>query len=169
MSRLTSSAFMLILACGVAFLGGCGSKERLAITPPAESGGGTKVAEGPQFTAEEQRASGILSSSIYFAYDRFDLSPEAKANLEGKASTLKEFPRLRVIIEGHCDERGTEEYNMALAERRARAAFAYLTLLGVRPNQIEMISYGKMHPAVSGHSEKAWSRNRRCEFQVGLI
>ena len=79
---------------------------------------------------------------------------------------MKQVPQLRVIIEGHCDERGTEEYNLALGERRARAAYEFLLNLGVSAGQMEMVSFGKLHPAVSGSGEAAWSKNRRDEFKV---
>ena len=79
---------------------------------------------------------------------------------------MKQYPQLRVVIEGHCDERGTEEYNLALGERRARAAYEFLMNLGIPASQMEMVSFGKLHPAVSGGGESAWSKNRRDEFKV---
>lgn len=118
-------------------------------------------------TAEEQQAAAQISSGIiYFEYDRFDLKAESKAVLTQKAEVIKRFPQLRVTIGGHCDERGTQEYNLALGERRARAAYEFLLNLGVGAGQMEMVSYGKLHPAVEGSGESAWARNRRDEFQV---
>ena len=118
-------------------------------------------------TAQEQQVAQQISGGIvYFEYDRYDLKSESKAVLTQKASIIKQYPQLRVTIEGHCDERGTEEYNLALGERRARAAYEFLVGLGVAPGQLEMISYGKLHPAVEGHSEAAWAKNRRDEFRV---
>jgi peptidoglycan-associated lipoprotein len=118
-------------------------------------------------TAQEQQVAQQISGGIvYFEYDRYDLRSESKAVLTQKAAIIKQYPQLRVTIEGHCDERGTEEYNLALGERRARAAYDFLAGLGVSPGQLEMISYGKLHPAVEGHSESAWAQNRRDEFRV---
>lgn len=79
---------------------------------------------------------------------------------------MRQFPSIRVRIEGHTDERGTQEYNLALGERRAKAAYEYLVLLGVNPNQLEIISYGKEKPVVDGSNEQAWSANRRDNFRV---
>ena len=110
----------------------------------------------------------IEKTAIYFAYDRYDLDNQAKADLKDKADLLKQYPKLLVKIEGHCDERGTEEYNLALGERRAKAAYDYLVMLGVAPSQLTRISYGKLYPSVSGASEAAWSKNRRDEFRATI-
>ena len=116
--------------------------------------------------SERQAAARISNGIVYFEYDRFDLTAESKSILTQKAAVMKEVPQLRVTIEGHCDERGTEEYNLALGERRARAAYEFLVNLGVTPSQMEMVSFGKLHPAVQGSGEAAWSKNRRDEFKV---
>ncbi len=117
--------------------------------------------------AEQQAAMQITNGIIYFEYDRYDLKAESKNVLTQKAAVMKQFPQLRVTIEGHCDERGTEEYNLALGERRARAAYEFLLNLGVPAGQMEMVSFGKLHPAVQGTGEAAWAKNRRDEFKVG--
>lgn len=122
--------------------------------------------EQPMTESERQAAMTISNGIIYFQYDSFDLSAESKSILNQKAPVIKEFPQLRVTIEGHCDERGTEEYNLALGERRARAAYDFLLNLGVNPGQMEMVSFGKLHPAVPGSGESVWSKNRRDEFKV---
>ncbi|MDR2892216.1 MAG: peptidoglycan-associated lipoprotein Pal [Deltaproteobacteria bacterium] len=114
----------------------------------------------------EEAANYIKTAPVYFAYDRFDLDATAKADLKAKADLMKRFSNIKVQVEGHCDERGTEEYNLALGERRARAAYDYLLMLGVNPAQLSTHSYGKMYPAVQGNSEEAWSKNRRDEFRV---
>ena len=108
----------------------------------------------------------ITDARVYFAFDKFDIKPEYKDMLKGKADLLKRYPAIRVRIEGNCDERGTQEYNLALGERRARAAYEYLATLGVNPGQLEMISYGKENPAVQGSGESVWSKNRRDDFRV---
>ena len=107
------------------------------------------------------------STHIYFAFDKWDLKPEARAGLEKKAAWLKVNPRYKVTIEGHCDERGTNEYNLALGERRAKAAVKYLNALGVATERMTSISYGEERPADPGHDEGAWAKNRRAEFKLG--
>jgi len=108
----------------------------------------------------------ITDARVYFAFDKFDIKPEYKEMLKTKADLLKKYSSIRVRIEGNCDERGTQEYNLALGERRARASYEYMVTLGVNPSQLEMISYGKENPAVQGNSEAAWSKNRRDDFRV---
>lgn len=123
--------------------------------------------EDETFTIEERSAASVISNgTIYFAYDSFELRPDSKESLTQKAQIMKQFPQLRVVIEGNCDERGTEEYNLALGERRARAAFEFLVNLGVPASQIDMVSFGKLHPAVPGGGEGSWAKNRRDEFKV---
>jgi len=102
--------------------------------------------------------------TVYYGYDSFTLSSEARAALQKNADWMKANPSGRIQIEGHCDERGTVEYNMALGDRRANAAKAYLVKLGVAGNRIETLSYGKERPADLGHNEAAWARNRRAVF-----
>ncbi|GHU93129.1 peptidoglycan-associated lipoprotein [Deltaproteobacteria bacterium] len=108
----------------------------------------------------------ITDGRVYFAFDKFDVKPEYKDMLRGKADLIKRYSTIRVRIEGNCDERGTQEYNLALGERRARAAYEYLVTLGVNPGQLEMLSYGKENPVVQGSDESAWSKNRRDDFRV---
>ncbi|MDR1855871.1 MAG: peptidoglycan-associated lipoprotein Pal [Desulfovibrio sp.] len=108
----------------------------------------------------------ITDGKIYFNFDKFDIKPEYKNVLKNKAEIMKAHPSIRVRIEGNCDERGTVEYNLALGERRAQAAYDYLTQLGVNPGQMEKVSFGKENPAVQGSSESAWQQNRRDEFRV---
>jgi len=103
--------------------------------------------------------------SIYFAFDKSNLTAESRAILEHNAKILKDNPDIRVLIEGHCDERGTIEYNLALGERRALAARNYLINLGIDPNRIATISWGEERPADPGHNEEAWAKNRRDEFK----
>ena len=90
--------------------------------------------------------------------------PEAREELNQKAEVLRQYPDIRVRIEGHCDERGTVEYNLALGERRAEAARSYLIDLGIDPDRLTTVSYGEERPAVEGQNEAAWSQNRRDEF-----
>ena len=108
----------------------------------------------------------ITDGIVYFDYDKYDVKSEYTGMLQQKAELMKAYPDIRVRIEGNCDERGTQEYNLALGERRARAVYDYMVMLGVNPDQLEMISYGKERPAVSGDSEEAWALNRRDNFNV---
>lgn len=108
----------------------------------------------------------FMSENIYFDFDKSDLKPEAQAILKKKAAWLKANPKFFVRIEGHCDERGTNEYNLALGERRAYAAKKFLIDLGVSENRIRTISYGEERPADPGHNEEAWAKNRRDEFKL---
>jgi peptidoglycan-associated lipoprotein len=102
----------------------------------------------------------------YFDFDKYNLVDSAKAALEYNAKILKENPNLIVRIAGHCDERGTVEYNLSLGESRALSAMDYLISLGIDKSRLSIISYGKERPAVMGHNEAAWAKNRRDEFTV---
>ncbi|RME25228.1 MAG: peptidoglycan-associated lipoprotein Pal [Deltaproteobacteria bacterium] len=102
---------------------------------------------------------------VFFAFDQFTLDEEAKKTLEQNAEYLRRHPGVRVQIEGHCDERGSTEYNLALGERRAQAVKEYLVKLGISPDRMEIISYGEENPLDPGTGEQAWARNRRAEFR----
>ncbi len=102
-----------------------------------------------------------VGDRIFFGYDRYDLTPEAQRTLELQAEWLKRYPAVSVSIEGHCDERGTREYNLALGERRANAVKSYLVALGIEPMRVNTISFGKERPAVLGSNPAAWAQNRR--------
>ena len=102
-----------------------------------------------------------VGDRVFFGYDRYDLTPEAQSLLDAQAQWLIQYPSLNVTVEGHADERGTREYNLALGERRANSVKNYLTALGVDASRINVISYGKERPAVPGSNETAWAQNRR--------
>jgi peptidoglycan-associated lipoprotein len=102
-----------------------------------------------------------VGDRVFFGFNKYTLKPQARKTLQRQAAWLKKFPALTIAIEGHCDERGTREYNLALGERRANSAKNYLVALGVNPNRVKVISYGKERPAVAGSNEAAWSQNRR--------
>jgi len=114
--------------------------------------------------AEEMRV--FETTSIYFDFDRSQLKAEAKAILKKKADWLSDNTAYALRIMGHCDERGTAEYNLALGERRAHAAKQFLVALGIASDRIYTVSYGEEKPAVEGHNEAAWSKNRRDEFKL---
>jgi len=104
------------------------------------------------------------SEKIYFDFDRSELKPDARAVLTKKADWLRSNSKYKIRIEGHCDERGSTEYNLALGERRANAAWKFLNALGVSGERMSVISYGEERPDDPGHSEQAWGKNRRDEF-----
>ena len=102
-----------------------------------------------------------VGDRVFFDYDKFDLKPEARAVLDRQAAWMRQFGSVNLTVEGHCDERGTREYNLALGERRANAAKDYLVAKGVPAARLKIISYGKERPAVLGSNEAAWAQNRR--------
>lgn len=102
-----------------------------------------------------------MLKDVYFAFDKSDLSPEARNILEENAAALKKFGTAKIQIEGHCDERGSTDYNLALGERRAASVKSYLTSLGIPEDRLSTISYGEEMPADPEHTEEAWAKNRR--------
>jgi len=108
----------------------------------------------------------FLSQDVHFAYDSYTLSDEAKSTLEQKASWMTTRPDVTVQIEGHCDERGTIAYNLALGERRANTVKQYVTTLGIPSTRLTTISYGEEFPLDPKHNEEAWARNRRAHFAI---
>lgn len=105
-------------------------------------------------------------ADVHFGYDQAALSDEARSTLEKHALWLQNHRDAKVVVEGHCDERGTVEYNLALGEQRARAAHDYLRSLGVAEDRMKIVSFGKEKPLDPGHNEAAWARNRRAHFVV---
>ena len=103
---------------------------------------------------------------MYFELDSSDVSGDGQKVLQANAAVLKRYPTMQVTIEGHCDERGTAEYNLALGERRALAAKNYLVSLGIPADRIKTVSYGKEFPFDPGHDDGAWSKNRRAHFVI---
>jgi len=108
----------------------------------------------------------VMQEDIYFDFDKSTLSPAAQDNLLRKAEWLRENPDATVTVEGHCDERGTNEYNLALGDRRAESAKAFLADLGIDPARLTTISYGEERPVDPRHMEEAWAKNRRSHFVV---
>ena len=115
-------------------------------------------------SAEEVR--NMLASMIHFDLDRSNIRPDDMGALDQKVAILQANPDLRIRIGGHCDERGSDEYNLALGNRRAQAAKQYLVSHGIDAGRIETQSWGEERPMVDGHDESAWSQNRRAEFEV---
>lgn len=141
--------------------------------PPVEKVEAPVVQE-PQLTEEEiflQKSLDQINrekplGTIYFDYDRAAIRDDARTIMDGNSAWMKKFRTAKVLVEGHCDERGTEEYNLALGEKRAKAAQDYLLSTGVSADRLKIISYGKSQPLNPGHDESAWQMNRRAQFLV---
>jgi peptidoglycan-associated lipoprotein len=122
--------------------------------------------ERRQREAATSVARNALTEIVFFQYDSDEISPDAEQKLAAKAAVLRANPGVRLRIEGHCDQRGSTEYNLALGQRRAEAVRAYLLNLGVDGSRLATMSYGKERPLEEGESEEAFARNRRAEFEV---
>ena len=105
-----------------------------------------------------------LKRSVYYEFDKYEIKPEYRTLVESHARWLKANPQARLTIEGNADEQGSREYNLALGQRRAESVSKLMTLMGVRAEQVEAISYGEERPRINGHDEKAWAENRRSDF-----
>jgi peptidoglycan-associated lipoprotein len=171
--RRTARLAPLVALAALTLVGltGCSKKTPVSdvtqTTPGDGSSGGSGSDTGanPDGSTSGSQADRNLSD-IFFSYDDHSLSSEARSVLSGNASYLRELSALRVLIEGHCDERGTVEYNLALGQRRADSARSYLVDLGIESGRLTTISYGEERPFEEGHDESAWSQNRRAHFRV---
>ena len=159
---------LLVAACGLA-IAAC-AKKRPEVLPPApvetpaiEAPATTTPTTGdtvtPGSAADFQRS--VTSNTVLFGLDQFDIDPAARAILDNQAEWLARYPNVRITIEGHCDERGTREYNLGLGDRRANAAKNYLAAKGIAASRMTTISYGSERPAATGSDEQAWAQNRR--------
>ncbi|MBV8934911.1 MAG: peptidoglycan-associated lipoprotein Pal [Alphaproteobacteria bacterium] len=165
-TRITGifSGLMLLLAA-------CSSAPETAPGGPGGpggpgAGGPRGVGAGSFAPGSQQDLEASAGDRIFFAFDRSDITPESQEILARQAEWLRRYPNVTVTIEGHCDERGTREYNLALGERRAQAAKNVLVALGIPASRISTISYGKERPAVVGSSEEAYAQNRRAVTTV---
>jgi peptidoglycan-associated lipoprotein len=130
------------------------------------AGGGTTAAPSTTRPAVSEFVAVADLKDIHFDFDKYDIRPADAKMLDGNASWLKSNPNHLVLIEGHCDERGTNEYNLALGERRAKSTMNYLVSQGVQASRITIISYGEERPACSQKNEECWAQNRRAHFLV---
>ncbi len=167
--------FALCLAVAMAVGTGCHHKKPTPINPeltppsakaPAEPTTGTGQPNVDLENLLFSKDNGKIKP-IYFDFDRYDLRPDALSTLKANVDVLKQYPDVIVQVEGHCDERGTPEYNMALGDRRAQSTREQMIRLGISGDRIVTISYGKEAPVDPGHNEAAWAKNRRCEFAQG--
>ncbi len=176
--RLARHVLILTVMVTVAllFMTDCGKKPEPEIEPTGDEVPEEQL-EAPEETAppeepepvDEQPSEveiSMLLRDIHFDYDDSSLRPEAEGVLNANADVLLDNMWVNVVIEGHCDERGTVEYNLALGERRALSAKRYLVSYGIDESRISIISYGKERPLDQGHSEEAWAKNRRAHFAV---
>lgn len=178
-------AALVVLAMSLIITAGCG-KKKVTSEPPAP----VEVKDDTEWTpppppppaepavdeealaaeaaarAKTEAMEELKSVTIHFAFDSYDLTEEAQQVLSLKATIMRKYDDVDVVIEGHCDERGTEEYNLALGERRARAAYQHLVILGVEPARMSIVSFGEERPVDPAHNETAWEKNRRAEFVV---
>jgi peptidoglycan-associated lipoprotein len=129
--------------------------------PPGPPGGAGGIGSRSIVPGSQQDLEASAGDRVFFAFDRSDITPESQQILTRQADWLRRYPNVTVTIEGHCDERGTREYNLALGERRAQAAKNVLVALGIPVSRISTISYGKERPAVVGSTEEAYAQNRR--------
>ena len=175
MKRNIMFTVTIICALIILSLAGCAKKAAepgAEVTPPAPAapaapGQEMKPGEGIPAGGPVVPAAGetvVFDKKIYFDFDKFDLGAEAIGALNELAAFLKANAGLKVSVEGHCDERGTNEYNLALGERRAKAAYDYLAAQGIDPSRLSTVSYGEEKPADPGQNEEAWAKNRRDEF-----
>jgi peptidoglycan-associated lipoprotein len=152
---------LLSLAAALALLAACESAPETSAT----QGGAGAVAPQPAQTGvrpgSQQDLEATAGNKVYFNTDRSDITPEGRQILQRQADWLKRYPNVTVTVEGHADERGTREYNLALGERRASAVKNVLVALGIPANRVSTISYGKERPAVVGSNDQAWAQNRR--------
>ncbi|NIJ15856.1 peptidoglycan-associated lipoprotein Pal [Sphingobium vermicomposti] len=156
----------LLIAVSVLALAACGKKAPKDLPPPpagdpsAQTGIGT-TPTGPVKGSQEDFVASVASDRIFFDTDQYDVDAQDQQTLQSQSAWLQQNPNVRVTIEGHADERGTRDYNIALGERRANAAKNYLASLGIDPGRINTVSYGKERPAALGSDESAWAQNRR--------
>jgi peptidoglycan-associated lipoprotein len=161
---------------------GCAKKAQVRAGPEEEVVGGEETAREPRAPVAGERGTGLAEESlradearaelqsrlqdIHFEFDKYSIVPEAREVLKENYMVLRTIPRVEVLIEGHCDERGTVEYNLALGQRRANAARDYLISLGMDAAQLSTVSYGEENPLDPRPTEEAWAKNRRCHFVI---
>jgi peptidoglycan-associated lipoprotein len=159
-----NAPLVLLMAAGLA-VSGCSKKAPKILPPdpgPATTSTDTGTAQGPVPGSQADFAAQMMGQdTILFDTDRYNIDPTDQQALAAQAGWLAKYPAKRATIEGHCDERGTREYNLALGERRANAAKNYLVSLGVDAARITTVSYGKERPAALGSDEDSWAKNRR--------
>jgi peptidoglycan-associated lipoprotein len=169
---MRKTSLLLTAACAVLALSACAKKAPPELPkppmdtptpapPPAPTPTPTPTPTGPRPGSQADFIASVASDRVFFDTDKFDIDDEDMATLKSQAAWLAKYPGVSITIEGHCDERGTREYNLALGERRANAAKNYLASLGIDASRMTTISYGKERPVALGSDEAAWAQNRR--------
>ncbi len=178
MKRKSLAILIALLVLPLFITVSCCSKKAVKPTKAGAEGGKQQVAAEKQGVQEEglekKKYPGIQGEfmeskylkDIHFDFDKYNIRPDAAAVLKKNAKFLLAHPNYKIQIEGHCDERGSVEYNLVLGERRAESAKKYLVNLGVDANRLSTISYGEEMPLDPRHNEEAWAKNRRCHFII---
>lgn len=161
----------IITVMTIFLFSGCAEKEvkpepkpEAEVAPQPESKVGEEALKGGELLAKVEETSRL--QDIYFDFDRYNIRDDSNETLGRNAAWLKKNPNTKIQIEGHCDERGTNEYNLALGDRRAKSTRDYLVSLGINPGRISTISFGEEKPFDPGHNEEAWAKNRRAHFVI---
>lgn len=152
---------LLLMSCVILSASACTKKERPANAPSDTANQSSESIERGPIPGSQEDLAVTAGDRVFFDFDSSDLDATDRAILEQQVSWLNKNSNVRITVEGHCDERGTREYNLALGERRAAAVKNYLLALGVPASRIDTISYGKERPTVLGSNEAAWAQNRR--------
>ena len=166
---MAKTTHLLLAATALVAIAGCAKKRPAQLPPPpgdavVNNGPDTRPADstgGVRPGSNEDFKRSVQSNTVNFGVDLYDIDATARGILDEQAAWLARFPQQRITIEGHCDERGTREYNLALGDRRANAAKNYLAAKGVDPARMTTISYGKERPLALGSDETSWAQNRR--------
>jgi peptidoglycan-associated lipoprotein len=165
-ARILSLLAVIVLVAGCSSTpkdtGTLSTESNLPVTeaPSAEAQPAVDAAQGAAPGTQQDLVVNV-GDRVFFGYDKYDLTTDARATIEKQVLWLKKYPHINISVEGHCDERGTREYNLALGEKRAMTVKNYMIALGVESGRIQTISYGKERPAVAGSDETAWAQNRR--------
>jgi peptidoglycan-associated lipoprotein len=159
-----STGLKFAAIASIVLIAGCTTKPQAAAEtpPPASTGPMTSETQSSSVVAgSEQDLKVNVGDTVHFGYNEYSVQDEDKTTLQRQAAWLQKFPAVRVTVEGHCDERGTREYNLALGARRANAVKEYLVSLGVSSARVDTISYGKERPICTESDESCWAQNRR--------
>jgi peptidoglycan-associated lipoprotein len=158
-----STGLQFAAIASVVLIAGCTTKPQATAEapPPASSGPMTSETQSSIVAGSEQDLKVNVGDTVHFDYDQFAVKEDDKTTLQRQAAWLQKYPAVRVTVEGHCDERGTREYNLALGARRANAVKEYLVSLGVSSARVDTISYGKERPICTESDESCWAQNRR--------
>lgn len=145
-------------------------EQAMAETEEAEQPSEAEVSEGAELPGPQPGSQEDLvvevGDRVFFGFDKYSLTPEARETVEQLAAWMQEYPQVTITVEGHADERGTREYNLALGERRANSVRDYLIALGINADRVSTVSFGEERPAVLGSNEAAWAQNRRAVFKI---